>query len=187
MSNDMRITGWRRALALVSACMLSVLPVVGAGAEPPAVRSEVLYLEADGERIEGILYLPEDGLQTHPTVILCHGFGGNYHFLTGRIAQELARNGYAAYAFNFRNPDTRSMLNTSPLTEANTLNIVIDQIRQQPFVDPSRLFLLGESQGGFVSAYVAARRAAVQDDICALILYYPAFVLQDDARARNPR
>ena len=74
------------------------------------------------------------------------------------------------------------MLNTSVLTEAATLDTVIDQIKALDYVDPEQVFLLGESQGGFVSAYVAARR----EDIQALVLYYPAFVLQDDAKERNP-
>ncbi|MBQ9008280.1 MAG: alpha/beta fold hydrolase [Clostridia bacterium] len=175
-----------KIVALLGLGILAALPVARAETTKTPVRSETLVLEGEDQRIEGILYLPDNSAESYPTVILCHGFGGNYHFLTERIAQELARNGYAAYAFNFRNPDTRSMLNTSPLTEAKTLNIVIDQIKEQSFADPSRLFLLGESQGGFVSAYVDAQRAVQMDDIRALILYYPAFVLQDDARARNP-
>ena len=176
----------RFLIPMMSLGMLAVLPVARAESSTGSVRSETLVLEGDGEKIEGILYQPDDDGKTYPTVILCHGFGGNYSFLNKRIAQELARRGYAAYAFNFRNPDTRIMLNTSPLTEAKTLNIVIDRIKQFPWVDPDALYLLGESQGGFVSAYVAAQRTAKQDDIRALILFYPAFVLQDDARARNP-
>ena len=62
------------------------------------------------------------------------------------------------------------------------MDTVIDQIKALDCVDPEQIFLLGESQGGFVSAYVAARR----EDIQALVLYYPAFVLQDDAKERNP-
>ncbi|MBR5383102.1 MAG: alpha/beta fold hydrolase [Clostridia bacterium] len=178
---------WKKAIALMTLGILAALPDAQAASLPADVHSETLILEGEGEQIEGVLYRPEDDSKTYPTVIICHGFTGNYHYLTGRIAQELAKNGYAAYAFNFRNPDTRSMLNTSPLTEAKTLNIVIDQIKKLSWADSNALYLLGESQGGFVSAYVAAQRTGEQDDIRSLILYYPAFVLQDDARARNPR
>ena len=135
----------------------------------------------NGTSVEGLLYTP-DGEGPFPAVILTHGFTGNYTYITGNIAGELARAGFAAYAFNLRNPDTRSMLNTSVLTEAATLDTVIDQIKTLDCVDPEQIFLLGESQGGFVSAYVAAHR----EDIQALVLYYPAFVLQDDAKKRNP-
>ena len=174
-------------IALMSIGMFACAPGIGADA-PQEPRSEILYVEGGGERIEGVLYLPAERRATYPTVILAHGFGCNYSYLTANIARELAQRGFAAYAFNFRNPDTRSMLNTSVLTEARTLHIVIDQLKQSSFVDASRLYLLGESQGGFVAAYVAAQRAAdpALNDICALVLYYPAFVLQDDARRRDP-
>lgn len=153
-----------------------------------SIRSEILYFEGDGERIEGILCLPEHRPDPCPLVAVAHGFGGNYHFYTGNIARALAEGGFAAYAFNFRNPDTRVMLGTSPLTEAKTLGIVLDGIGKLPWVDRERLYLLGESQGGFVSAYVSAMRAKdpARNDVKGLILYYPAFVLQDDAKERNP-
>ena len=146
------------------------------------IRTETVFLESDGERIEGVLCLPEEEKDFYPTVVVAHGFGGNYHFYTGNIAKKLAENGFASYAFNFRNPDTRCMLNTTVLTEAKTLSIVLDEIQKIPQADPSHLFLLGESQGGFVSAYTAALRK----DVRCLILFYPAFVLQDDAKRRNP-
>ena len=135
----------------------------------------------NGVNIEGVMYRP-NGKGPFPTVILTHGFAGNYTYITGNVAKELSKAGFAAYAYNLRNPDTRSMLNTSVLTEAATLNTVIDQIKQLDYVDSSQIFLLGESQGGFVSAYVSANR----DDIKSLVLYYPAFVLQDDAKKHHP-
>ena len=73
-------------------------------------------IKQNGVSIEGVLYTP-NGEGPFPTVILTHGFTGNYTYITGNIAKELAGAGFAAYAFNLRNPDTRSMLNTSVLTE----------------------------------------------------------------------
>ena len=48
-------------------------------------------------------------------------------------------------------------------------------------VDSDQLFIQGESQGGFVSAYVAAQ---IPEKIKGLILWYPAFVIPDDAKRR---
>lgn len=62
------------------------------------------------------------------------------------------------------------------------MSAVLEQVRALDYVDESQVFLRGESQGGFVSAYVAANHP---EDVKALILYYPAFVLQDDARAKS--
>ncbi|MBR5680711.1 MAG: alpha/beta fold hydrolase [Clostridia bacterium] len=150
------------------------------------ITERIVYLEGSGEQIEGLLCLPEgfseEGNEKVSTVVVAHGFGGCWRFFTGNVARALAERGFAAYAFNFRNPDTRNMFHTSVLTEAKTLAIVLDGIGRLSFVDPERLYLLGESQGGFVSAYVSARRR----DVKKLVLCYPAFVLQDDAKRRNP-
>ena len=147
----------------------------------PVISVDEAVFDANGTAIEGVLYRPA-GEGPFPIVILAHGFAGNYTYITENMAKELSESGFAAYAFNFRNPDTRSMWNTSVLTEAATLHAVIDQLKQRSYVDTSRIFLLGESQGGFVSAYVASKR----EDIAAMVLLYPAFVLQDDAKRRNP-
>ncbi len=64
--------------------------------------------------------------------------------------------GFTAYAFNLCNPDTRSMLNTSVLTEAAAPDTVIGQIKAPDCADQEQAFLPGESRGGFAAAYAAA-------------------------------
>ena len=48
-------------------------------------------------------------------------------------------------------------------------------------MDRENLFLLGESQGGCVAGITAPRH---RDDIRAMVQYYPAFCIPDDARKR---
>lgn len=68
------------------------------------------------------------------------------------------------------------------LTEAEDLNAIMDHFKGDDRF--TQIFLWGASQGGFVSSYVAARRPV---DVAALMLEFPAFVLQDDAKGRaNP-
>lgn len=138
--------------------------------------------DACGETISHALYLPAGGQPPFPTVILSHGFGGCYDPITAPYARYLSQQGFAALAFNFRVEGKQDMLNTSVLTEAATLHAVIEQVKALPEVDPSRLYLMGESQGGFVSAHVASER----NDVQGLVLLYPAFVLQYDAWHRHP-
>ena len=150
-------------------------------------RIEKLTLKVGGDDIYGVMCLPNVEKETYPAVILSHGFGSNAESCKP-YAKIFAANGYAAYAFDFRGggADSRSSGATtemSVLTEAEDLTAVLEQVRTLDYVDESRVFLWGASQGGFVSSYVAANRP---DDVKALILYYPAFVLQDDARARYP-
>lgn len=146
---------------------------------------EELIIEADGKRIFGTLHVPEDVKHVHPLVIMSHGFGGA-HCPEDPFASMFARAGYLAYGFDFcggglASKSSGDMLEMSVLTESSDLDIVMDALMARDGVDRSRVCLFGRSQGGFVSAYVAARRP---DDVCALVMYFPAFVLQDDARGR---
>ena len=49
------------------------------------------------------------------------------------------------------------MTQMTVLTEAEDLTEVISQVQQMENVDSDQLFIQGESQGGFVGAYVAAQ------------------------------
>lgn len=179
------------ALLLAAAAALSLLagcssqggtkdtPAPSTAQEVP-VRSEELWLESGGQKIYGKMYLPGEEKDSYPTVILSHGFNSS-SVLNEGYAESFAKNGYAAYIFDFcgGSPGTKSDGKTtemSVLTEAQNLMDVIDQIKALDYVDGSQLFLFGLSQGGFVSAYTAAKRAS---DVKALVLFYPAFPLQD--------
>ena len=115
---------WSRFTALL-ACSLLIVCFTVHSAKGESTMLLKPAIEQSGTSIEGVLYTP-NGEGPFPTVILTHGFTGNYTYITGNIAKELAKAGFAAYAFNLRNPDTRSMLNTSVLTEAATLDTVIE-------------------------------------------------------------
>ena len=149
--------------------------------------TEELILKNGEDDIYGVMYLPDGEKDVWPTVILSHGFGGSTANCEP-YAEIFAANGFACYVLEFRGggPNSRSsgvMTEMSVLTEAEDLTAVLEQVRALEYVDSAQVFLWGESQGGFVSAYVAAQRP---EDVKALVLFYPAFVLQDDARERYP-
>ena len=64
-------------------------------------------------------------------------------------------------------------------TEVSDLCAVIDYMTAQPFVDAKQVFLLGGSQGGFVSGLTAAK---LGDKIKKLIMIFPALCIPDHAR-----
>lgn len=145
---------------------------------------EELYSEGQGKKIYGYITAPKNYKdQKLPTVIISHGFGG----LAERgdfYAQSLAKAGFVVYSFDFMggNKNSRSgndTLNMSVFTEVDDLDVVISKLKSQSYVDQSKLFLLGQSQGGVVSTIEAAK---LKRDIKGLILVFPAFVLFDDAR-----
>ena len=110
--------------------------------------------------IYGKIFLPKSNKKKKfPTVIYSHGFGGSYEYGVN-CAKALAKKGYAVYCFDFcgGSPDSRSS------GSALDMSIVTS----------------GTSQGGAVSAITAAEH---QKEIRGLILFYPVFVLVDNAKA----
>ena len=142
--------------------------------------TEVIRIEASLGEMYGELTVPEvEG--PVPLVILSHGFGGN-HGGNQEYADYFVKQGFAVYNLDFcgggfGSKSAGTMLEMSVLTEAEDLNAAVDS-----FLGDGRfscIMLWGASQGGFVSGYVAAQRPA---DIRALVMEFPAIVLQDNAR-----
>ena len=145
----------------------------------------------DGKKIYGRLHLPDSlsSIDRYPLVILCHGFGANMSE-TEPYAEKFARNGIAAFAFDFigGGPDIKSdgkITEMSVLTEAADLKIVIDKLSRHPLIDRNHIFLMGQSQGGYVATYVAAQQVFEDIPVTGLIACYPAYVLEEDARKRQ--
>ena len=135
----------------------------------------------DGMRIYGKIQYPE-GKGPFPVAVFSHGFGASRVY-DSAMPCDFADRGIAFASFDFcgGGPASQSdgtMLDMSVLTEAADLEAVIDAVRELGAVDSQRLFLVGSSQGGYVSAYVAARRSA---DVRGLVLNFPAFCIGNDA------
>ena len=141
-----------------------------------------MWVERDGKRVYGVLYLPEgtSADEPRPAVVCSHILGGS-HVNSGRYARELASRGFVGFAFDFcggseQSRSTGKTTDHTIKTEAADLSAVLDTVRALPEVDERNVFLFGQSQGGAVSAMVAAARP---DDVAGLILLYPAFVIHD--------
>ena len=144
------------------------------------VEERELWVERGDLHIYGVLYVPANASTAHPlpAVICSHVLGGT-HEGSGRYAREIASWGYITYAFDFcgGSEQSRSSGKTtdhSIKTQAADLSAVLDVIRALPQVNERAVFLFGQSQGGAVSAMVAAEHPA---DVAGLVLLYPAFVI----------
>ena len=132
----------------------------------------------EGKKIYGEIYLPDK--ERCSAVIISHGLNGT-HEGSQDIAPVFAANGIIAYIFDYSGgascnlSDGRST-EMSVLTEARELSHIIDEIKKIPQVDPDRLFLLGKSQGCYVSTIVASQR---NGEVAGLIGFYPGFGLQE--------
>ena len=139
-----------------------------------------LWVERGDMRIYGVLFVPEGATADcpRPAVICSHVLGGT-HESSGQYAKEMASRGYVAYAFDFcggavESRSSGKTTESSIKTEAADLSAVLDAISALPEVDRRNVFLFGQSQGGAVSAMVAAERPS---DVAGLVLLYPAFII----------
>ena len=97
-----------------------------------------------------------------PVAIVCHGFMA-WQDTVRHYAIELAKLGYCTYCFDFcggsvlgKGKSDGATTDMSVMTEVQDLEAVIAYVQSLPY-NGSELLLMGGSQGGFVSALVAAR------------------------------
>ena len=186
------------ALLLALLLCLSVLPAAladdtaadptieeGYTVEGEGYTSVVSWCKNGDLNIYGVFYYPEgfDPAQTYPTVIMSHGLGSTAQMVErAKWPQAALAEGFVVYAFDFcggsRNSKSdKTFFEMSVMTEVSDLNAVMDFVKSRPYVDTDNLFLLGQSQGGFVSAMAAAGRP---EEVKAMVLIYPALCLVDD-------
>lgn len=154
---------------------------------PCEFAKEELHCKYDDVDIFGTLYTPDNGREVHPAVILSHGYNCIGEDMKD-IAESLAQNGVLAYTFDYCGGSTRSAssgesVDMSIETEQDNLRHVIDMVSEMEAVDSTKLFLYGESQGGFVAALTGAE---MPDRIAGMFLVYPAFSIVDQWLAMNP-
>lgn len=114
-----------------------------------------------GNTLRGIATLP-DGVEKMPCVLLLHGFGGSaagYKGLNIRIARDLAEAGIACIRFDFYG-NGESDGEFEDMTFTGLYEDAEDMFRwmgQQSFANPDKLFLSGQSMGGYVAASCAPK------------------------------
>ena len=144
--------------------------------------------EESGKMLRGTLYMPE-GEGQKPLIITSHELGSDaLRPWWVNYARHWAEQGYAVLTFDFAGGGNRSRsegktTDMSVMTEVSDLEQMFGLARTWDFVDASRIFLVGGSQGGGVASVVAARHPR---DIAALVLLYPAFHLPKNLRSLYP-
>ena len=124
-----------------------------------------------------------------PLVIFSHGLGANaWH--EEEVQKTLAKAGIAVFSFEFAGGSSSAApmsegLTTemSVLTEVQNLKDAIRIASGLEYVDPQKIYLMGSSQGGLVTALTAEEVS----NIAGLFLFYPAFSLPDDIRSSFPK
>lgn len=147
--------------------------------------TQELPAQVDGHAIYGEIYIPDGIEEPMPAVIFSHGYGGT-HAIGAPYAQALAEKGFVVYCYDFRGGSNSSRSDGSPLdmsvfTEKADLEAVLSMLQSLDYVDNERIFLMGTSQGGMVSAMTGA---AHPEEVRGMMLLYPAFCIPENARAQ---
>ena len=149
--------------------------------EGTTMRMEPFSCTRGKNTIRGVVYRPEG--TNLPLLIASHGFMSNNRTIKNE-AKRLAQLGFAVVACDFCGGGVGSKSDgasteMSVLTEVEDLLAIIEAAKKLDYVDSENLTLCGFSQGGFVSALVAAK---LKEQVKRLILFYPALCIPDDAR-----
>ena len=124
-----------------------------------------------------------------PLVIFSHGLGADARH-EEEVQKTLAKAGIAVFSFEFAGGSSSAApmsegLTTemSVLTEVQNLKDAIRIASGMEYADPQKIYLMGSSQGGLVTALTAEELTNIQ----GLFLFYPAFSLPDDIRSSFPK
>ncbi len=143
-------------------------------------------ISKSGKQIYGKLYFPKaEG--KFPLVIVSHGYNSS-HSNFEKACRTFAAGGVIAYAYDFCGGAvwSRSEGSTTDMTvftEKEDLLSVFGYITEMDNVDRGKVFLMGESQGGLVTALAAEEISAA---LRGIILYYPAMMIPDNWRENYP-
>ena len=142
-------------------CLPFILLFISLLAVPAAGQSLQELWIANGQRnIYGEISKPRNTGRKQPVAIISHGFNGTHHY--GRTYFEtLNAIGYQVYVFDFpcgsaHSRSDNNTLNMSAMDEKSDVKAIVNYFREQPDVDSDGIVLIGESQGGFVTALASA-------------------------------
>lgn len=169
----------------ISLLLLLAFTAAAQAQAPKAHNTKELWIENGSRRIFGELFTPQNAKANGPVAIIAHGFNGTFDF--GRnYFDVMGRKGYHCYTFDFpcgsvRSRSDNNTMNMSILDEVSDVKAIVNHFRKQGH---QHIVLIGESQGGLVSALTAAE---LKDEVSQLVLVFPALCIPDNWRQRYPR
>jgi len=137
----------------------------------------VVY-ESDGISVAGWIIRPEKP-GAYPLLMLNHGY--IYGMLEKRYFDRdtspfiyrgciLARRGYVVFVSHYRGFGASEGEQTFGPGEVRDIIAAIELMKRKPYVDPTRIGLAGESEGGMISLFVASLRT---DITCIVVVSAP--------------
>ncbi len=137
------------------------------GSNKYSIETKDLTVDAENYTLFGQLLTPRGIPGKLPTVIVSHGLNSNGRNTKAMVGESLAMSGFQVYCYDFRGGSLHSasggrMEEMTVFSEKADLNAVIEKIKTLETTDTENLFLLGESQGGFVTGITAAEHPEIK-------------------------
>ncbi|MDQ6673589.1 MAG: alpha/beta hydrolase [Chloroflexota bacterium] len=110
-----------------------------------------IEFQAEGPRLRGWLYTPDEGSARFPTVVMAHGFSAVKEMYLDRFAEAFAAAGVAALVFDNRNfgaSDGEPRLEIDPWAQVRDYRDAITYARTRREIDPERIGIWGSSYSG---------------------------------------
>lgn len=141
----------------------------------PLRESEVYF--ASGElTLRGLLVLPEKTDGPIPAQIAVHGSGRDQAVYGYRLPYLAAANGMAGFVFDKRGTgESEGKYSQNFPDLAGDVKAAVDFLRTRPEVDPTRIGLVGFSQGGWIAPMAAAQGAQVNTIVVNYGVARPVF------------
>jgi acetyl esterase/lipase len=179
--------------------LLALTMLVAAGAAAQAqpyqttVRNDIQYVEHDGVKLAGELYLPT-GRDKAPVIIAAHGGGWQIGSRTSYRywGPFLAKNGIGLFAINYRLSKPGAKTFPQAVYDAKAAVQYVRANAAQLGVDPERIGMMGDSAGAHLVSLVAlagddplfsteyrnAPHAATPSNVKAVIGFYGVYDMQ---------
>ena len=165
------------AIVLGTILALSLLPARLGAAETPSSETTSVPATSDTPQLPAYVARPA-GSAPAPGVVVLHGCDGyTKHYAV--ISDWLAGHGYVAVAIDSLTPRGKKNScgdRSGSRNEAKDARATLAWMRAQPYVDGSRLALLGYSMGGIATLDIVApeRPAQLPEGLRAAVAYYPS-------------
>ena len=128
----------------------------------PEIKAEKVHFHNRyGIELTGDLYLPKDfdAKKKYAALAVCGPFGAVKEQVSGLYAQEMARNGFVAVAFDpsFTGESGGTVRNlASPEINTDDFSAAVDFLSMQDYVDPERIGIIGVCGWGGIALNAAA-------------------------------
>lgn len=144
-----------------------------------AIQTEDLTFPSNGGTAQGYVARPADGAP-HPAVVVIQEWWGLNHHIKA-VAERLAQEGFVALApdlyhgtvvlYGEPNDAQKAMMAMDEAQVINDLRGAIQTLRQQSYVDPKRVGVVGFCMGGRIALAAASQ---FPQEVGAAIGFYPA-------------